>query len=97
MGNCDGPIRTPLRGYRKAFGLADRNTLELMPLILSALARKPIRAESTTAGSSGYTFIKKSFLVLLLPIRLGHFLGLAQRLERLVHEFLQLDELSGVR
>ncbi len=61
-----------------------------------ALAQKPACTASTTARSSGCTFIKKSFLVLLLTIHVGHFLGLTQHLNRYAHEFLQLVELSAV-
>ena len=47
-----------------------------------------------TGPQIGNVFLARS---LLLTIHVGHFLGLAQHLERLVHEFFQLIDLSGVR
>ena len=51
---------------------------------------------STFLPASG-SFIKKSLFVLFLPIHFGRFLGFAQHLKCMVHEFLKLFELPAVR
>ena len=66
----------------------------VQPSAHSGESGQTVRLRFYLAPVSGVNY---TFLILLLTIHVGHFLGLAQHLKRLVHESLQLIELSAVR
>jgi len=62
-----------------------------------AMARAQCSKSRTGGNQNDPSLTKTPFPDLLLRVRLGHFLSLAQHLKGLVNEFLQLVELAGVR